>query len=338
MHRTSQPTLRDVAQEAGVSAPIASRVLNADPGVRVREDTRRRIEEVADAMGYVPHSVARSLRGARTGAVGLVMHGLDSPINVDVLAGARAYCAEAGYVTLLAEAEELAASRSQLSAFVARGRLDGVILHSGYGQEDRLIDAISSSVPAVLINADEGRAVPAARVDDFAAGVLATEHLLGLGHREIAFIAGSRQSQTSDRRESGYRAALGEQAPADVVHAGWSADSGSEAVDGLLERPRLPTGLVVANAVTAAGVLSALRDAHVAVPTQLSVITIHDSWFLPHLSVALTAVRLPLRDLGAAAARLLIDTIDGRGPVTDTFITDPPPQLVQRHSTTTPVR
>src|SRR5690625_925120 len=123
--------LSDVARKAGVSAAIASRVLNADPNVRVRETTRQRIQEAAASMGYVPHSVAQSLRGGRTGAIGLVMHGLDSPINADVLAGARGYCGDRGYVTLLAEAEELAESHSRLSAFIARGRLDGVILHSG---------------------------------------------------------------------------------------------------------------------------------------------------------------------------------------------------------------
>lgn len=336
MHSRGHPTLRDVATEAGVSPPIASRVLNDDPNVRVREETRQRIQTVAKAMGYVPHSVARSLRGARTGAIGLVMHGLDSPINTDVLAGAQGRCAQAGYVTLLAEAEELAANDSQLRAFVARGRLDGVILHSGYGQEDRLVEAISSSVPAVLVNSDDGRQVPTVRVDDAAAARLATEHLLQLGHTKVTYIAGPEGSQTSDRREQGYRAALarhGVQEAAETVHAGWSPESGELAVEAVLTRQQRPTGLVVVNAVTAAGVLSALRDASVGVPEELSVITIHDSWFLAHLSVPLTAVRLPLHRLGAAAANLLIETIDGRNPAKDLFITEPEPELVLRRST-----
>ena len=125
------PTLRDVAHEAGVSPAIASRVLNADPSVRAREDTRERIHDAAQRLGYMPHSVARSLRGARTGAIGLVMHGLDSPINVDVLRGAQRRCAESGYVTLLAEAEELAQNDSQVLDLLAVGSLVGVILHSG---------------------------------------------------------------------------------------------------------------------------------------------------------------------------------------------------------------
>lgn len=339
MHTRGHPTLRDVATEAGVSPPIASRVLNEDPNVRVRQETRQRIQAVAKAMGYVPHSVARSLRGARTGAIGLVMHGLDSPINTDVLAGAQSRCAQGGYVTLLAEAEELAANDSQLRAFVARGRLDGVILHSGYGQEDRLVEAISSSVPAVLVNSDEGRQVPTVRVDDAAAASLATEHLLELGHTRVGYIAGPEGSRTSDRRGQGYQAALaryGLATSADTVHAGWSPESGALATKVILGRQLPPTGLVVANAVTAAGVLSALRDASVGVPEEISVITIHDSWFLAHLSVALTAVRLPLQELGAAAANLLIETIDGRDAARDLFITDPEPELLLRRSTGPP--
>jgi LacI family transcriptional regulator len=325
------PRLRDVATAAGVSDAIASRVLNDVPGIRVREETRQRIKDVAQEMGYVPHSVARSLRGSRAGAVGLVMHGLDSPINVDVLAGAQARCAEAGYVTLLADAEDLARDEGQLRAFVARGRLDGVILHSGYGREDALVDAISASVPAVLINADDGRDVPTVRVDDAAAGRLATEHLLELGHRRIVFIAGSEDSQTSRRREQGYREALesrGVGGQVDVLPAGWSAESGREAMRSLLGRDELPTGVVVVNAVTAAGVLSGFRDAGVSVPERISVITIHDSWFLEHLSVALTGVKLPLREQGMLAARMLIDVIDGRGPVGSELITDPAPVVV----------
>ncbi|GAA1290653.1 LacI family DNA-binding transcriptional regulator [Brachybacterium alimentarium] len=354
----ASPTLRDVAQEAGVSPAIASRVLNADPSVRAREDTRERVRIAAQRLGYVPHSLARSLRGARTGAIGLVMHGLDSPINVDVLRGAQARCAESGYVTLLAEAEELTQNDSQLHAFLARGRLDGVILHSGYGHEDLLLEAVSRSVPAVLVNADHGGAVSTVRVDDAAAAALAVQHLLDLGHREITFIAGPAGSETSDRRQSGYCRALetaGLVETADVMHAEWSAAAGRAAAEDLLDRPRLPTAVVVANAVTAAGVLSGFRDAAVTVPGELSVVGVHDSWFLEHLAVALTTVRLPLQALGAAAARVLIDEIDARvakgasrqggkagagingaRAPHDEFISEPPPQLILRSSTGVP--
>lgn len=339
MTRQSPPTLRDVAQRAGVSSAIASRVLNLDPKVRVRDDTRRRVQEAAEELGYVPHSLARSLRGARTGAIGLVMHGLDSPINIHVLEGAHTRCARSGFVTLLAEAEDLAQDDDQLGVFLARGRLDGVILHSGYGAEDRLVEAISRTVPAVLMNADGGRDVPTVRIDDAAATELATAHLLELGHEDIVFLAGADGSESSARRESGYRSALSRAdlaETADVVHAGWWTDSGARAIETLLARPRLPTGIVIANAVAATGALSALRSAGVRVPEQISVITLHDPWFLDHLSVPLTAVRLPLHALGSAAASHLIDSLDGRDVPRDAFITDPAPELVLRESTGPP--
>ena len=339
-----------------MSPAIASRVLNADPSVRAREDTRERVRAAARKLGYVPHSLARSLRGARTGAIGLVMHGLDSPINVDVLRGAQGCCAESGYVTLLAEAEELRQNDSQLHAFLARGRLDGVIRHGGYGHEDLLLEAISRSVPAVLVNAEHDGAVSTVRVDDAAAAALAVQHLLDLGHSEITFIAGPAGSETSDRRESGYRRALESEGlldAADVVHAEWSAASGRAAAQTLLDRPRLPTAVVVANAVTAAGVLSGFRDASIVVPSEVSVVGIHDSWFLEHLAVALTTVAMPLQRLGGAAARVLIEEIDARSgakpgeekadgeihgarALRDEFISEPPPRLIVRSSTAAP--
>jgi len=123
---------------------------------------------------------------------------------------------------------------------------------------------------------------------------------------------------------------------ADIVHAGWSPRSGAVAAEEILQRPHLPTALVVVNAVTASGVLSTLRDAWVRVPEEIWVVTIHDAWFVEHLAVALTAVRLSLHQLGSTAATLLIDAIDGRSPETNTFITEPAPELVLRRSTDHP--
>lgn len=333
------PRLSDVAKAAGVSAAIASRVLNSDPNVRVRSETRERIKSIASSMGYVPHTVARSLRGSRTGAIGVVMHRLKSPTNVDVLQGAQSYCAHTGYVTLLAEADDLAADDSQLRTFVARGRLDGVILHSGYGLEDHLVEAISSSVPAVLVNADGSGRLPTVRLDDVAAGRLAADHVLDLGHRHVTFIAGPEGSQSSQRREEGYRAALaarGLSRSADVVRGTWTPESGAEAVARILARPNRPTALVVVNDMVTVGVLSALRDSPLEVPADISVITVQESWFAAHLPVALTTISLPLQVLGATAARVLIDLVNGQVPVLDTFIADPAPQLVLRSSTGPP--
>jgi DNA-binding LacI/PurR family transcriptional regulator len=331
-------TLREVARLAGVSAAIASRVLNDDPEVRVRDETRRRIQNTAKSLSYVPNHVARSLRGARSGAIGLVMHDLDSPINVSVLEGARSRCAAAGYVTLLADAEELAADHSQLRTFLARGRLDGAILHAGYGKGDQLLEQASDEMPTVLVNSAGGGPVPSVRLDDEAAGALATDHLLDLGHRRIVFLGGTKGSQSSLRREAGYREALARHHPqlkADVVDTGWSADSGSAAAEQLLHRARLPTAVVVANAVTAAGVLSTLRDAHIAVPQDISLVAVQDAWFVEHLRVALTTVRLPLFELGSTAAAMVLDGIAGDRP-DDAFLNHPPPELVLRRSTGKP--
>lgn len=327
-------TLRDVARAAGVAAPTASRVLNDDPTVQVREDTRRRILRAARDLGYTPNSVARSLRGSRAGAIGLVMHDLDSPINVAVLKGAQSRCAEAGHVTLLADARDLEEDQGQLRTFLARGRLDGVILQTGYGEGDDLVEQVANTLPAVLVNSEQSDVAPSVALDDVAAARLATEHLLGLGHERIAFIGGPVRSPSSERRERGYRQAL--EAPgltATVIPATWTAEGGTTAAQELVGLDPRPTAVVVANAITAAGVLSAFRDAGVSVPGDVSVVGIHDPWFVAHLPVALTTVRMPLFMLGRVAADMLFETLDGGSPAADVFIEDPAPELVVRRST-----
>ncbi|WP_223693630.1 LacI family DNA-binding transcriptional regulator [Leifsonia poae] len=333
------PTLRDVAKQAGVSTPIASRVLNDDPDVRVRDDTRARILEVAATLGYMPNGVARSLRRSRSDAIGLVMHNLTSPMNTTVLEGVRGRCASAGYVTLLADSEQLAADSSHLRSFLSRGRLDGVILHVGHGYHEQLIADVSRHVPAVLVNSDGSGSVPTARLDDVAAGRTATEHLIGLGHSDICFVGGPKEAITSLGRQRGYEEVLREAHPAariDVVSAGWTDEMGAEAARRILSRPRLPTAIVVANAVTAAGVLTALRQAGISVPNEVSVVGIHDAWFANHLAVSLTTVRLPLFELGAMAADLLLGTLAGEPTPANALIVDPPPILVIRESTAPP--
>ncbi|MGO1769282.1 MAG: LacI family DNA-binding transcriptional regulator [Microbacterium sp.] len=326
-------TLRDVAQAAGVAPPTASRVLNDDPTVQVRDDTRQRIIRAARELGYTPNSVARSLRGSRAGAIGLVMHDLDSPINVAVLKGAQSRCAEAGYVTLLADAHDLEEDQSQLRTFLARGRLDGVILQTGYGEGDDLVEQVANTVPAVLVNSEQGDVAPSVSLDDVAAATLATDHLLGLGHERVVFVGGPVGSPSSERREHGYRQAIEEAGLAPtVIPATWVASGGAAAAQEIMGLEPRPTAVVVANAITAAGVLSAFRDAQVSVPDDVSVVGIHDPWFVEHLPVALTTVRMPLFALGSVAADMLIEALNGGSPAAEVFIDDPPPELVVRRS------
>lgn len=337
--REAAPRLSDVAKQADVSTTIASRVLNNDPNVRVREETRTRVLEVAETLGYVPNGVARSLRSSRSDAIGLVMHNLASPMNTTVLDGVRGRCAEAGYVTLLADSEQLATDSGRLRSFLARGRLDGVILHVGHGHHDRLIEKVSRHLPAVLVNADGSGSVPSARLDDVAAGRAATEHLLALGHTDIWFIGGPDGSVTSIGRQRGYEEALlNAQAhlPHQSISAGWTAEHGEEAALSILRRPTLPTAIIVANVVTASGVLTVLRAAGVCVPTDVSVIAIHDAWFAKHLAVSLTTVKLPLFELGEKAADLLLDTLAGKPVGAGALIADPPPEIILRESTAPP--
>lgn len=331
---SERASLRQVAELARVAVPTASRVLNNDSTVQVRDDTRRRILRAARELAYTPNSVARSLRESRAGAIGLVMHDLDSPINVAVLNGAQARCTDADYVTLLADAEDLREDDSQLRALLASGRLDGVIFQTGYGPGDQLVEEMAGTVPAVLVNSAHNVVAPAIQLDDAAAGALATNHLASLGHDHVTFIGGPSGAPSSTRREAGFHTVLNQhQITGSVVSAGWTAKSGANVTQRILQNRERPTAIVVGNAVTAAGVMSTLRDAEISVPEEVSVVAIHDPWFVPHLAVALTTVRMPLFELGEAAASTLLEGLS-HGHMSDRFVTNPPPELIVRQSTT----
>jgi LacI family transcriptional regulator, galactose operon repressor len=176
-------------------------------------------------------------------------------------------------------------------------------------------------------------------IDDEAAAALATHHLLSLGHRQIGFVGGIAGSDRSQRRLHGLAAMLERHGlalrPDWIVAGGWDEPAGHEAVLRLLRQRRRPTGIVVANVLAGVGALAACRDRAVQVPRELSVVAIHDTWFTDHTNPPLTAVRTPLKEMGAAAVDLLIEMLNG-GERRSIVLREPAPELVLRESTGRP--
>lgn len=347
--RRAAVRLSDVAREAGVSAPLASRVLNGHPSARAAAETKARILEVAERLGYVPNVAARSLRASRTGLIGLVVHDLSSPIYLELMRGARAEAAAHQYFLVLGDIDELLADDDAFTIFVSGRRVDGLIVQGGHQVFDQRIGDIARAVPTVVVNAP-------ARPDDSASGAeqvavshvypdepgatrLLTEHLLGLGHTRIGLVSGPRDSMTNRLREQGIREAL-EAAelglrPEDLVYGDWSADSGRAGLRLLAERwldegGGRPTALVAGNALIGIGILGAAAEAGLRVPSDLSVAAVHDTWISEHLVPTLTTVSLPLHEVGTAAVRQLLAP---SGTPRDIVLTEPRPVLHRRRST-----
>jgi LacI family transcriptional regulator len=336
-------TLKDVARRAGVSVSLVSRVLNEDPAVRVRQETRERIKELAQQMDYRANHAGRALRLSRTGAIALLVPDVHNAVFAELLRGVEDGADEAGDIVLLGRAERVDSSGEVLRRLVGEGRVDGCLL-----QRDDHLDAealrqlMRHDVPVVLVNgtAPRGSAARASvSLDDAAGARLATQHLIGLGHSRIGMISGLRTSGTARRREEGFRNAL--HAAGLRASAGWtpklgySPEEGRRALTEIMSARRGPTAVLVANINAAFGVLGAAAELGIRVPGELSVIAIHDDWVAGYTSPPLTTVRMPLYEMGRQAVRVLMDVLDDKKP-TELVITDPPPELVLRSTTAPP--
>lgn len=338
--RSGPVRLADVAEAAGVSRALASRVLNGDPAARAAAGTKARIIETAARLGYVPNVAAKSLRGNRTGLIGLVVHDLSSPIYLELMRGAREEAARHSYFLVLGDVDELLADEEAFRILISGRRVDGIVMQGGHGELDRRVGDIARALPTVVVNAPtdvEHEGATQVYPDEVAATRLLTEHLMGLGHRRIGLVSGPRQSMTNRLREEGIVTALAaaglELREEDRVHGEWSADGGRAGVDQLVGRwgagVDRPSALIAGNSLVGIGMLGALARHGLAIPRDLSVAAVHDTWINEHLAPSLTAVSLPLHEVGTVAVRTLLAGSHGGRHI----LSDPPPVLHARGST-----
>ncbi|MFD2793446.1 LacI family DNA-binding transcriptional regulator [Promicromonospora vindobonensis] len=346
-HTTARPgprsgpvRLADVAAAAQVSPALASRVLNGDPAARAAPATKARIVEAAARLGYVPNVAAKSLRVSRTGLIGLVVHDLSSPIYLELMRGAREEAARHSYFLVLGDVDELLDDDDAFRIFISGRRVDGIIMQGGHSELDLRIGDIAQALPTVVVNAPtevDHEGATQVFPDEPAATRLLTQHLIELGHRRIGLVSGPRQSMTNRLREEGIVSALDaaglELREDDRVHGEWSADGGRAGVDELVRRwgpgTDRPSALIAGNSLIGIGMLGAVGRHGMVVPRDLSVAAVHDTWINEHLAPSLTAVSLPLHEVGTVAVKTLLAGTNGDRLT----LSDPPPVLHRRAST-----
>lgn len=331
--------ITEVAAAARVTVGTVSRVLNGDPTVRVRPETRERIHAAAKAVNYTPNHAARALRRSRVGALGLAVHDVSNPVYAAIIAGAQQAASSEGYVLMLADVPELARDASAFSRVVRSGLVDGLLLlPAGVRADEELAASASGVVPTVIVN-DSSDAHGSVTLDNAAAMRLATEHLIALGHRDIGLLALDGDNERARSRIEGWRDTLdaaGLPVRAEwVLDAGHTVESGRAAADRLLADPRPPTAVVVASVMAAVGVLASARARGIPVPERLSVIAFNDVFFADQLDPALTVVATPLAELGAASVRVLLRLLAGGEPE-HLVIGEPAPRVIVRGSTGAP--
>lgn len=333
-------TLRDVAGHAGVSVSVVSRVLNSDPSIRIRPETRERVLESARLLRYAPNMAGRSLRRSRTNLLALVVPDVTNATFTDLVAGVESRALDKDYSVLLASSPRMQPGSDGFTRLLSERLVDGVLLQKG---DDAPIDLVSRALShperTVLINSGPVPGVSTIAIDDVAAATLATQHLLDLGHRTIGYIGGVPTSDSNDRRRSGVEKALADAglslAREHTTSLGYTYRSARDAARLLLSRRNAPTALVVGNVNAGIGTITEAAEMDVRVPDDLSVVAIHDIWPAITCAPALTTVRLPMKRLGATAVDVLLAGIDKAEPSART-VDDPAPELIIRDSTAPP--
>jgi LacI family transcriptional regulator len=327
--------LSDVARLAEVSPGLVSRIVNDDPTLKVRAATRERVLEAVEMLQYIPHASARALRSSRTGLLGFALHRVNDPIYSQLVDSAQAAATARGYSVVLLSAEDLMGRPSAHRALVRGHRVDGLLIQSGFSAVDARLQDVAREVPSLVFNADETPGLRTLRLDDAAAARTATRHLMDLGHRRIAFVGA--EGATSRRRFQGYAAALadGGIAPMPMIAGGWEAESARAEIESYLAAGGDATGLVVASSTSALGVHAGVLSSGAAIPQEISVVSIHDTWFAEHLTPSLTVVQLPLADIGSTAVDLLIEQIE-ESTEGEIVLDEQAPRLIQRASSASP--
>jgi len=330
----------DVAARAGVSVATVSRALRGYPGVA--DATREAVEAAAAELGYVASPSAAGLPTGRTGAVGIVAPWITRWFFTAVIEGAAEVLVERGHDLLLYDLGGVAAARRRaLDTKLLTKRVDALLVLSlpltnaeveALGRLHRPVVMVGPTVPGLS----------GGRIDDVEVGRTATEHLLELGHRRIAFVGGDPHDElgfpVAPERRSGYESALREAGivpdPAFVVPAEFTIDSGTRAGTGLFSRSSPPTAVVAASDEIAMGILYAARRSGLRVPEDMSIVGV-DNHDMAHL-FDLTTVAQPVREQGRVAARLIIEQLAARTPVVAHVVTVPT-RLTIRATTAPPV-
>jgi LacI family transcriptional regulator len=333
-------TLRDVAAAAHVHPATASRALNPETRILVSAETAGRVSEAAAALGYRPNPVARSLRTRRSYTVGVLIPDLNNPLFPPIVRGLEDRLAAAGYVALLGNTDGDSGKEQIIFEQMRARQVDGFVLATAHERNPVLAEAAEAEVPVVLMN----RLAPdysfsSVSADNEQGMRMAVAHLAALGHTRIAHIAGPPQVSTGEGRRRGFLAGMkasGLAVDEDLIitASGYTVEEGTRCGRALLARGAPCTAVAVANDMLAVGSYTALDEAGLRCPDDVSLVGFNDMPFIDRLRPPLTTVRFPHYQLGTEAAQLLLERVADRDcPVKILYLA---PELIVRGSTAPP--
>ena len=328
--RAGLVTIGMVAEEAGVSPSTVSRVLNGTAAVN--DAKKQAIDAAIARLGFVPNPIARGLAGGRTLSIGVVTQALDSPFYGPAMRGIEDELLPAGYNALFVSGHWNAVAEARCIGVLQSRRVDGIIVVTGRLADQALVDLAATQPIVITGRTLQAPGLYSLHFDNFEGGRLATQHLLRLGHRRIAFISGEGEHPDAMERLRGYRTALEAGGiaydPALVVPGDYLEVGGLLAVERLLQSRQRFTAIFAANDQMALGAALGLQRHSLRVPDDVSLVGFDD---LPASSYAippLSSVHQPAYELGRAAACAMLHLLAGTEPKVQLA----PPRLIGRES------
>ncbi|WP_058037740.1 LacI family DNA-binding transcriptional regulator [Rhodococcus sp. KB6] len=338
------PTLREIADQAGVHISTASRVLRQPEPADGWSDSALRVRQVAEELGYQPNLWAASLRTRKTTTIGVVMPRLTDVVVATMFQGIEEAATAAGYSVLLSSPpDDLEAQRKAVEFLVSR-QVDGLMLSSIHLPGTDFVDSLPlRSLPILLLNrhidsttSSVNRSLPFVSGDDRLGGYLAGKHLLDCGYRDLGVIAGPDHASTSRERVAGFRDALAEAGlelpPNRIVASEFEVQGGVDAAATLLSGNTRPDAVFTVSDTIAIGVLGVARDLGLSIPDDLALVGYNDIPVVSQLPVPLTTVRSPARKIGATGLEHLLALISGKSVESVKL----PVELIARASTRKP--
>lgn len=309
------PTIHDVAKYAGVGSITVSRVIN-NSGY-ISSETRERVEKAIVELGYVPNTLARSLRSRRTNTVGLMITDITNPFFTTLARGVEDAANEAGYTVIFCNTDESAAKEEKYLSVLLQKQVDGLLLVPTQSRVNSIQQIQKHGTPVVVLD----RRIPevdvdTVRCDSVDGAYQLSKYLVSLGHQQIAIMSGAVGVSTADDRVDGYRKALEEALIRIDEHyifrGDFTPDSGYSMTKQAIKLPLRPTALIAANNFITIGAMKALQEVEMDVPDDIALVGFDD---LPPAMVTFpffTVASQPAYQMGTRAMQLLLERLEGK--------------------------
>ncbi len=307
-------TIKDIAEQAGVSYATVSRALNNKYGVNA--ETREKVLKVARELSYSPNAIARGLVSNHSFTLGLILPDMTNPYFPAVAAGIEAGAQERGYSVFLCNSNWDQSRESNYVKLLSERRVDGLIRAPvGCGEEERRQETEEGHLPTVYVsNAPKDTDRSSVIIDNIRGGYMATKHLIDCGYDSIGFIGVSERGMADNNRLEGYKMAFErygrEFDPRYLKFGDFRQQTGYNIIRSLIKEGGYPSAVFAENDVLAIGILHGIKDSGLKVPEDIALIGFDDISFSAYQEIQLSTIKQPKEQMGSIAADILIDEIE----------------------------